>query len=128
MADTEYENQIKKLQIAIENISPPLMTLATIKLAEEFYSKDDRMKLYTEYSELIESDQTAHKNLEDAEPTHDKDLGWGERVRKYGENVAQEHLNPRTKAQAERTQILKRLDEFREKHPLIAQLVEARNH
>ena len=127
MADIDYENQLKKIQSAIENISDPLTTLVAIKLAEEFYTKEERQQLYIEYSLLIESDQVALKNLEEAEPTHDKDLEWGERVKKYGETIAEEHLNPRSIAQAERIKVIKKLDIFRTKYQLITQLVDAKN-
>ena len=127
MADIDYANQLKTIQGAIDNISDPLTTLVAIKLAEEFYTKEERQDLYVEYSELLESDQIALNNLEEAEPTQDKDLEWGERVEKYGEATAEEHLNPRSIAQAERGLIIKKLDLFGTKHRLITQLVNAKN-
>lgn len=127
MADVDYENQLKKLNSAIDNIANPLSTLVAIKLADEFYTKDQRKSLYTEYNNLLKSDQNALKNLDEAEPTQDKDLEWGDRVKKYGEATAEEHLSPRSKAQAERMLTIKKLNTFRSEHQLITQLIDAKN-
>jgi len=124
--DKELAELLKPLAPTLEGMSKPLDVLAIIALAREFYSDEERKRLYERYSKLQAADHAACEVLSNAGP-HDE-LGWEERVRQHGEALANEQMAPRFDALEKRKATMAALGDFRKEHGLIVRLVEYRSH
>ncbi|MDV2114893.1 hypothetical protein [Alcaligenes faecalis] len=92
MSFNKEADQVQELMKALAEIQKPLRIFAILKLADEFYKKDEREKLLAKYESLIEADQAAYESLQAAQPQDG--LGYEERVAKYGEQKAKELFEP----------------------------------
>jgi hypothetical protein len=63
MTDKNEDKQHKALMDALEKIQAPLSALALFKLADEFYTKEERAQLYAEYQKLRDAHTDAHDVL-----------------------------------------------------------------
>lgn len=63
MTDKNDDKQHKALMEALEKIQAPLAALALFKLADEFYTKEERAQLYAEYQKLRDTHTDAHDLL-----------------------------------------------------------------
>ena len=124
MIDESQDQQIRKLLAAIETIRTPLTALTRLHLANEFYTKEERAKLYAAYQKLLDADAAAFSRLSETTP-RDK-LSWDARVEKHGEAAAKAQLAPKTAALAEREATGQRLTEFRREHQLLIRLLESK--
>lgn len=119
--DKELAELLKPLAPTVEGISKPLEVLALIALAKEFYPAEERRRLYERYAELRAADNTAYEALSSS-PPHDK-LGWEERVKQYGEVVANEQMAPHFEALDKRKETMTALEDFKRENGLIVRLV-----
>lgn len=62
----------KALTSALEEANVSLQALALLKLADEFYSKDQRVQLYAEHAALCAADTMAYKALKEATEANEK--------------------------------------------------------
>jgi hypothetical protein len=63
MTDKNEDKQHKALTKALEKIQAPIAALALFKLADEFYTKEERTQLYGEYQKLRDADTAAYEVL-----------------------------------------------------------------
>ncbi|CAH0445359.1 hypothetical protein LMG10661_01610 [Ralstonia syzygii subsp. syzygii] len=82
MTDKNEDKQHKALMTALEKIQAPLEALALLKLADEFYTKEERAKVFAEYDKLRDADKAAYDNLDQTRATDD--LTWEQRGMKTG--------------------------------------------
>ncbi|SOE65294.1 hypothetical protein SAMN05446635_2656 [Burkholderia sp. OK233] len=73
MTDKNEDKQHKALMTALEKMQAPLEAIALLKLADEFYTKEERAQLYVEYKKLFEADAAAYEVLEQATAGGDRD-------------------------------------------------------
>ncbi|WP_116137986.1 hypothetical protein [Trinickia diaoshuihuensis] len=72
MTDKNEDKQHKALMTALEKIQAPLEALAVLKLADEFYTKEERAKLYADYTKLRAADMAAYEVLHRANEGKDQ--------------------------------------------------------
>ena len=82
----------KPILEAIEKLHAPLAAIALLKMADEFYTKEERAALYAEHQALHDADVAAYQHLQEAGP-QDK-LSWEQRVEQFGEAVAAQQFAP----------------------------------
>lgn len=58
--EKELAELLKPFAPTLERISKPLEVLALIELAKEFYSSEERARLYERYAQLRAADHTAY--------------------------------------------------------------------
>lgn len=126
MIDKNEDKQHKALMAALEKMQAPLEVLALFKLAEEFYTKEERMKLYAEYKELLGADMAAYENLNKARTAQGNNLTWEQRVEKYGEEVATEQLAPHLAAMEARSVTSGAVMAFEKEHRIVLRLLDAK--
>lgn len=115
----------KPLIEALLRLQRPVETLTIISLANEFYTLEQRKSLYAEYEALLTADDEAYSQLSKSSP--EDDLNWDDRVRKYGEEVAQQHLAPFRLAMDKRKEALANIANFEKTHGLIVHLHKQRS-
>jgi len=115
--DKEVAEILKPLSRTLETLSRPLDVLAISVLAEEFYSAEERVRLYKCFAELQELDQAAFEVLSKAVPADS--LGWEQRVKKYGEALAKAQVAPHLNALEKRKETMAALSSFRSEHGLV---------
>ena len=102
------EKEIKEIQNsildAIESVYAPLTAIALLKMADEFYTKTDRIALLDEYNVVRKAYFDAFIRQNKAQQSLSKDIGNIEAVFEEASG---------------------RFDEFNSKHPLIVRLNEA---
>lgn len=116
------DERATKLIATLEAIRAPLSAVAALALADEFYTKEERQSLYAQYASLQEADEAARQKLFSTEATQDPGLSWEDRERKYGRDVAKQHIAPNEDAMAIKMSISLRLTDFMKQHPLIVRL------
>lgn len=116
------EERHKQVMGALEAIKAPLSAVALLALADEFYTKEERKSLYASYESLQETDESARQALFSTAATEEDGMGWDERERKYGRDVAKQQIAPKEDAMAIKKATGQRLTDFMEKHPLIVRL------
>jgi len=109
----------------LTQIASSLKVTALLRLAEEFYSREERVDLYKEYKELREEDERTRLAYVDAGPA-DR-VPWEERVAKYGEAVAREHFKDVEAAHKIRQAAMERVSAFEREHRILMRLLDARN-
>jgi uncharacterized protein with HEPN domain len=114
----------KQILDAIEKLHVYLNDLALVEIAKEFYTKEERELLYAQLQALRDADRAAFKHLE--EVRLQDNLSFEERVKKFGEVVANEQFAPHKKAVETKTATSQNLSEFSQKHKLIMRLTEAK--
>lgn len=122
--DKEVVEILRPLSRTLEAVGRPLNVLALMVLAKEFYPAEERARLYKHFAELQEVDQAAFEVLSNAALADN--MGWEERVKKYGEVAAKEQVAPHLNALDKRKDTLAALSKFRSEHGLIVKLVEYR--
>ncbi|CAZ15830.1 hypothetical protein [Xanthomonas albilineans] len=128
MTDKNEDNRHKALMTALEKVQTALEALALLKLADEFYTKEERAKVYAEYDRLRDVDQAAYENLDKA---RDKaraadDLTWEQRVEKYGEVKARELAAPYHAAMDARRESSLAVMAFQKEHRIVLRLLDMR--
>lgn len=73
MTDKNEDKQHKALMEALEKMQAPLAALALFKLADEFYTKEERAQLYAEFQKLRDADMAAYEVLMQRTATEDRD-------------------------------------------------------
>lgn len=116
---------------SLVKISEPLSILALLRLADEFYSKEDRSRLLNELQELRERDREAFKVVDAAREALNKDIpeefqGRAARVRKYGEEVANAQQADMDAALEARRAMIAAVTAFEKEHHLITQIARAK--
>lgn len=114
----------KPILDAIEKLNVHLNILALVEIAKEFYTKDERALLYAQFQALRDADHAAFKHLE--ETRFQDNLSFEERIKKFGEVVANEQFAPYKKAADAKIAASQELSEFSKKHKLIMRLIEAK--
>lgn len=104
---------------SIESIKAPLSLMALLGLLDELYSKEDRRALHSEYETLRKVSREGYDILIAATPEVDPGIGWDARVKKYGEEVATEHMRPHMQALEAKREKDQKLAEFESNHPQI---------
>ncbi|MCC8533237.1 hypothetical protein LN457_10565 [Xanthomonas phaseoli] len=124
MTDKNEDNRHKALMTALEKVQAALETLALLKLADEFYTKEERAKVYTEYGRLRDAHQAAYANLDKARAADD--LTWEQRVEKYGEAKAKEQYAPYQAAIDARREAGRAVMAFEKEHRIVLRLLDMR--
>ncbi|CAE6850604.1 hypothetical protein R75465_07143 [Paraburkholderia aspalathi] len=124
MEAKEIEAIQKPILEAIEKLHAPLAAIALLKMADEFYTKEERAALYAEHQALIDADVAAYHHLQEAGP-QDK-LSWEQRVEQFGETVANEQYAPKKDAMEAKQAASRRVGEFEREHRLIVRLAGAK--
>ena len=126
MADDQQAKQHSELLGVLQGIQGSLKALATIQLAAEFYTPDERRALRAEYDALREKDSTAYAAMQEArEGMPDAGLSWDQCVQKYGEETAKQHRQHRADFNGLRelqAAAYKDVASFERKHPLLMRL------
>lgn len=120
--EIRHAELLAAIKSSVSAINTPLSTLALLALVDEFYSKEDRQKLYAEYADLVAKDSAAHKLLLESEATVDPGMGFDARVQKHGEEAAREHIKPKMDALEAKKAISEQVSDFERKHPMIKRL------
>ncbi|AMV09378.1 hypothetical protein [Xanthomonas citri] len=124
MTDKNEDNRHKALMTALEKVQAALETLALLKLADEFYTKEERAKVYAEYDRLRDVDKAAYENLDKARKADD--LTWEQRVEKYGETKARELAAPYHAAMDARRESSRAVTAFEKEHRIVLRLLDMR--
>ena len=124
MTDNNQDQRSTALLAAIETVQTPLVAIARLQLADEFYTREERVKLYAAYRKLLGADAEAFNKL--SETTPGDDLSWDGRVEKYGEAAAKEQLAPNMAALEARNVTSQCVTEFRKEHRLLMHLLESK--
>ncbi|QGG78929.1 hypothetical protein [Pseudomonas syringae] len=117
-----------ELRKSIESVEKPLTAIALLGLIDEFYSKEDRSALYREYEVLSKASKNAYEKLMSTKATVEPGIGWDERERKYGKEVATEHMRPHMEALEEKKAVDLKLAEFQREHPLLIRIQRAKTY
>lgn len=126
MADDQQVKQHSELLGALQGIQGSLKALATIQLAGELYTPDERRALRAEYEVLREKDSAAFAALQQArEDVFDPGLSWDQRVQKYGERTARQHQADVESRLELRAAASKDVASFARKHPLLMRLMDS---
>lgn len=64
MKTKEIEAIQKPILDAIETLCAPMAAIALLKMADEFYAKEERAALYAEYKALHDADVAAYQHLQ----------------------------------------------------------------
>jgi len=123
-AKTESKENMD-LAAAAASLQAPLDVLALFKLADEFYSKEERTKLYAEYRQLQEADAAAYAHMQEQFGAL-SGMTYEERVAKHGETVAAAQLDPSRKAREARIETMNAVTAFEKEHRLLIRLLTAR--
>ena len=128
MSQSKTPEQIRHTELlaAIERVKAPLSAMAMLGLVDEFYSKDERQKLYAEYDALREEDRKAYETLQSAGATVEPGISWEKRVEKFGEDEATQRIAPLTQALERRKETLASVNAFELSHPLIVRLIRSK--
>ncbi|UEP20721.1 hypothetical protein LL999_12350 [Burkholderia ambifaria] len=73
MTDKNEDKQHKELMTALEKVQAPLEAIVLLKLADEFYTKEERTRLYAEYKKLVDADKAAYEVLSQTTSNGDRD-------------------------------------------------------
>ncbi|MDI3358650.1 hypothetical protein MO767_30565 [Pseudomonas sp. UYIF39] len=126
MADDQQAKQHSELLGALQGIQGSLKALATIQLAAEFYTTDERRALRAEYDVLREKDSAAFAAMQQArDDVFDPDLSWDQRVQKYGERTARQHRADVEGCLELRAATMKDVTAFEQKHRLLIRLMDS---
>ncbi|MBK5356613.1 hypothetical protein JFU37_29635 [Pseudomonas sp. TH41] len=126
MADDQQAKQHSELLGALQGIQGSLKALATIQLSAEFYTPHERRALRAEYDVLREKDSAALAAVQQArEDVFDPGLSWDQRIQKYGERTARQHLADVRACEELRSAAYKDVVSFERKHPLLMRLVDS---
>ena len=107
MTDKNEDKQHEALMTAFEKIQAPLEAIVLLKLADEFYTKEERVQLYAEYKKLIDADRAAHEVLMQTNARENRDAHMAASEAKSAAGGA--------------------AMEFEKKHGLVIRLIEARD-
>lgn len=117
----------KALGGQLKKISGHLALIAHARLADEFYTKEQRTELYAAYAKLVDQDSQAYAALEAARSALvDNGIGYEGRVAKYGKEVADQQLAPVMEATRIRGETIKAVNTFKQEHKVLAELIYAR--
>jgi hypothetical protein len=117
----------KSITASLKKIHGPLAILALTQLAGEFYTKAQRAALYQEYAQLRKNDTELYEAINKVRATlDDKDLGYDERVKKFGKAVAEQQMAPVMNANQRRSESIKAVDAFRREHKVLVALWQAK--
>lgn len=127
----EIEAIRKPVLDALEKLNVPLSAMALLKIANEFYTKEERTNLYGLYKQLQETDKKAYDHMEAASKKLDaatpKDIvGLEARIERFGEDEANAQLAESRQMREIRKSTLKELTDFERKHRLIIRLLEVK--
>jgi beta-phosphoglucomutase-like phosphatase (HAD superfamily) len=122
MADDNEDKQHKALMMALEKMQVPLEALALLKLVDEFYTKEERAKVYAEYGKLRDADDAAYANLEQIRAADN--LSREQRIEKYGEAKANEQLAPFQAAMEAKQETSRAVMAFQKEHRLVRRLLD----
>lgn len=117
----------KAFTASLKKIHGPLAILALTQLASEFYTKEQRVALYQEYAQLRKNDAELYEAINKARAMlDDQDLGYDERVKKFGKAMAEQQMAPVMDANQRRSESIKAVDTFRREHKLLVALWQAK--
>ncbi|MFY3863926.1 hypothetical protein ACOTJQ_28905 [Achromobacter xylosoxidans] len=125
MSDKAVNTDNMALAAAAAALQAPLDVLALLKLADEFYSKEDRSLLYEQYRQLIAADVAAFTHMQEQSGSP-SGMTYEERVAKYGKAIADEQLEPATKAREARVKTMNAVSAFENEHRLLVRLLQAK--
>ncbi|HFQ2053252.1 TPA: hypothetical protein ACHP02_005745 [Pseudomonas aeruginosa] len=115
------KTELSALQGALERIDAPLRALAIAKLADMFYTPEERQKVFAKWDQLNDVDADLAATIQ-AGPQVDPGLSWEDRVQKYGEETAKKHFERVHSAMATRKSHGQLMAQFRSEHGLLLQL------
>ncbi|WP_175160588.1 hypothetical protein WJ976_33580 (plasmid) [Achromobacter denitrificans] len=113
------------LATAAASLQAPLDVLALFKLADEFYTKEERTTLYKEYEQLRAADEAAFAHMKSQQESL-SGMTFEERVAKHGPAVAAVQLDPSRKAHEARLATMNRVTAFEKEHRLLIRLLVAK--
>ena len=116
-----FEIAQKNILNAIDNLQGRIEAIALLQMVDEFYTKEERTELYSQYRALTEASTLAQQKIQESRPKDS--LTWTERVEQFGEEVANQHFEPYNRAVETSSTASKKVTEFNQAHPLIAQLL-----
>jgi hypothetical protein len=111
----------KPILEAIEGLRAPLAAIALLRMADEFYSKEERLALYAEYYALRDAHSATIQRVQETAPS--ETLSPEKRGEKFSEDVAKKQYADAIEANRAASQ---RLSAFQREHRLIVRLVEAK--
>lgn len=120
---TIEETRHSEILKTIGALKTPLLTVALLGLVDEFYTKEERQKLYAEYLALCSADDEAYQNMSNTKAKVDPDLAWEPRVKKYGEETATEQVAPQRQAFEEKQASAIQVRVFEKEHNMIVSLM-----
>lgn len=117
------KNDNENTSLHLASIAKSLDLLALLKIADFFYSPDERKKLLTQCKKLYEEDQAAFSTLKATmEIIQDGSGGYEQRMEKYGEAEAKAQNAPYMQALEKRQETLNEISRFEADHPTIHKL------
>lgn len=125
MSDKAVNTENTDFAAAAACLQAPLDVLALFKLADEFYSKEERTKLYATYRQLLEADEAAFAHMQEQQAPL-SGMSYEDRVAKHGAVVAAEQLEPATKARDARVKTMNAVSAFEKEHRLLVRLLSAK--
>lgn len=125
MSDKAVNTDYTALAAAVVALQAPLDVLALFKLADEFYSKQDRSALYEQYRQLIVADEAAFAHMQE-QLGSPSGMTYEERVAKHGKAVADAQLEPATRAREARVKTMNAVSAFENEHRLLVRLLQAK--
>lgn len=125
----EIGDKMAKALAPLTDIAESLNLLTLLRLADEFYTKDERAELYKKYAALMAEDAKRFANLKAVQNAVQPDPGIGHdaRVEKYGKEVAEGHLAPVQEALSSRRECIEAVSDFRNEHKVLERIFWAKD-
>lgn len=112
------------LLVRLDALATPLSTMALLSLADEFYSKDERSRLYAKYETLKQNDKDADAELRVVIEAFGSEMSWEQRVSVYGEDIAMDLRVSRRRTSDAKTASRDSLRAFETAYPIISRLMQ----
>jgi hypothetical protein len=118
------EQGITSIKQSLEQLCSVETVRTTIELVRELYSDVERRDLATQYRALQDAEARAHAAFIAAgESRIDSSLSWEERVEKYGEAIAHEHLAQTNVARERQNECRSQVSDFERIHPHLVHIL-----
>ena len=121
------DDQFKALSKQLDELLIPIKTIAVVHLARELYPQAEREKLVAEHGALEVADREAQEAIQQAQNELNSPLlAFEEREKQFGKETANRHFAPISAATERRQETSAALRAFRERHRLIAQMLDSK--
>lgn len=121
MRNEEIEKFQKALVSSFDRLSGQANIISMLGLANEFYTKDERTKLYVEFDGLVKADEEARTAYNLALPSDG--LSWEQRVASLGEQKARSQLEPSETLYKVLQERMRELQDFKSRHAILVELL-----